>query len=299
MVPHRQGDGRGVGFLARSWVGCWKRAYAVPYQWNPSMLNCDGLRRGLLLVPVLLTLLGVRANADSKAKQCHRACRDLIVACAARNLDLGNFRHACRTVVLKQCRRAGPAACRATTTSTTMPPPRFMDKGDGTVTDHQTGLIWEKKVAGSSCLHCVNDLYTWTSSGTAPDGTAFTAFLDALNGGPTGVGNCLSDDAVTVTGGFNGHCDWRLPSIVELETIVDLSVPGCDPGVFPSGIATCIDPIFGPTQTGNYWSSTAVPGFPVAWLASFRRGPGIHDVPGGGQGAKASPNLVRAVRGGS
>jgi len=29
------------------------------------------------------------------------------------------------------------------------------------VLDTRTGLIWEKKVAGSGCLHCGNDTYTW------------------------------------------------------------------------------------------------------------------------------------------
>src|SRR5262249_46206772 len=43
---------------------------------------------------------------------------------------------------------------------------RFVDNGDGTVTDNQTGLQWDKKVAGSACLHCVNDVYAWTSGST-------------------------------------------------------------------------------------------------------------------------------------
>src|SRR5437870_3351025 len=56
----------------------------------------------------------------------------------------------------------------STTSSTTTTTLRFVDNGDGTVTDNQTGLQWEQKVAGSSCLHCVNDTYIWSSSGSAP-----------------------------------------------------------------------------------------------------------------------------------
>ena len=36
------------------------------------------------------------------------------------------------------------------------------DNGYGTVTDHQTGLMWEKKTpAGSGSVHDVNNKYTW------------------------------------------------------------------------------------------------------------------------------------------
>src|SRR5437870_7883095 len=90
-----------------------------------------------------------------------------------------------------------------TTTSTTSTTLRFVDNGDGTVTDNQTGLQWEQKVTGSSCLHCVDDTYIWSGSGTAPDGTAFTSFLATLNGGATGGGNCTSGDGRTETGGVN------------------------------------------------------------------------------------------------
>jgi uncharacterized protein DUF1566 len=51
---------------------------------------------------------------------------------------------------------------------------------------------------------------------------------------------------------FARHCDWRLPTVEELETIVD-DTQGC-----------CIDPIFGPTiatpefQFNSYWSSTTL-----------------------------------------
>src|SRR5262245_36534894 len=55
-------------------------------------------------------------------------------------------------------------------------PPRFVDNGNGTVTDRQTGLMWEKKTDGN-----VNATYTWSSTGTAPDGTLFTSFLATMN----------------------------------------------------------------------------------------------------------------------
>src|SRR5437773_42892 len=76
----------------------------------------------------------------------------------------------------------------STTTSTTTTTLRFVDNGDGTVTDNETGLIWEKKTgtvgtavncATTTCSdpHDLNNTYTWSSSGTAADGRAFTDFL--------------------------------------------------------------------------------------------------------------------------
>lgn len=95
------------------------------------------------------------------------------------------------------------------------------------------------KKTASDPIHGVGNLYTWSSTGTLPDGTAFTHFLDGLNGGETGVGNCVSSNGNAITEGFAGYCDWRLPSIEGLQTI--LLAP------FPCGTSPCIDPIFGPT----------------------------------------------------
>jgi hypothetical protein len=173
---------------------------------------------------------------------------------------------------------AGPTT--TTTTSTTTTTLRFVDNGDGTVTDHQTGLQWEKKVAGSGCLHCVNDAYTWSSTGTAPDGTAFTGFLNTLNGGATGVGNCITNTGSAPMGGFANRCDWRLPTIVELQTIVNCS------------FIPCFNPIFGPPGIHTiYWSSTSDGGID-AWGLRFSDGMLFN-------GLTSDLFVVRAVRGGS
>ena len=180
-----------------------------------------------------------------------------------------------------------------TTPSTTTTTLRFVDNGNGTVTDLETGLQWEKKdSAGGGANyanpHDVDNTYEWSTTGTAPDGGAFTSFLSMLNGGVTGVGECVSSDDSSQTGGFANHCDWRLPTIVELRTINDPNAPGCGTG------GPCIDVKFGATGVGapGYWSSTTWAADAArAWLVFFDSVGGFPDDKGGG-------NYVRAVRGG-
>lgn len=155
---------------------------------------------------------------------------------------------------------------------------RFVDNGDGTVSDTLTGLMWEKKTDDST-IHDKDNVYSWSSSGTAPDGTVYTTFLATLN-------NCTSSDGTAISGGFSGHCDWRLPTSAELQTI--LLAP------FPCATSPCIDQtIFGPTAADYYWSATTNAGGPmVAWVVFFGDGSVA-------PGSKTFSTVVRAVRGGS
>lgn len=161
---------------------------------------------------------------------------------------------------------------------------RFVDNGDGTVTDHETGLQWEKKdnLGGGQNFanpHDADNAYTWSPGSWTTDGTAFTDFLVKLN-------TCTSFDGITITGGFAGHCDWRLPTIAELQTIVDLDAPGCGFG------NPCIDPILGPTVAFDYWSSTSLTFPSGAWVMDFDDGSPRNAF-------KNFPLYVRAVRTGS
>lgn len=153
---------------------------------------------------------------------------------------------------------------------------RYVDNGNGTVSDTTTGLMWEQKTTDGS-VHDVTNRYRW--GGTKPDGTAFIDFLGTLNNG-------LSKNATTITNCFANHCDWRLPSIVELRGILDRSAPGCAAG------KPCIDSKFGPTQPFYYWSATTADGGPdFAWGVYF-------DFAEFGSAFKANEYYVRAVRGG-
>jgi hypothetical protein len=88
-------------------------------------------------------------------------------------------------------------------------------------------------------------------------------------------------------GGFAGHCDWRVPTVVELQTIADPTASGCGSG------SPCIDPVFGPTVADFYLSSTTVADIPGsnAWCVYFYVGVLCENVESG-------THYVRAVRGG-
>jgi hypothetical protein len=108
---------------------------------------------------------------------------------------------------------------------------RFVDNGDGTVTDTCTGLMWQKETAD------VN------GDGQSTD-VDFVPWCDALR-------YCESLELA-------GHDDWRLPNVRELQSIVDYG--RVDPA---------IDPVFG-ALSSVYWSSTSFAGSPdVALLVHF------------------------------
>ena len=144
-------------------------------------------------------------------------------------------------------------------------PCRFADNGDGTVIDYDTGLQWEQKngangVENAGNPHDVDNDYSWntTAGGTAPNGTVFTDFLAKLN-------TCTAGTGFIQQSGFAFHCDWRLPSLAELQSI--LVAPA------PCGTNPCIDPIFGPTKSGPYWTATTYGDAPdEAWIVHFSVG---------------------------
>ena len=156
---------------------------------------------------------------------------------------------------------------------------RFVDNGDGTICDRQTGLMWEMKNASDSNVDLNNprdmdNNYTWASTigGTAPDGTAYTDFLARLN-------NTVAASKFDTP--FARHTDWRIPTLSELQTIVDCSVG-----------SPCIDPIFGPTAETIYWSSTSNGNnLAFAWLINFFDGNVLSF-------SKGTEIRMRAVRGG-
>jgi len=164
---------------------------------------------------------------------------------------------------------------------------RFVDNGDGTITDHKTKLMWEKKSQDSS-IHYMGSQQSW-NNGTVlliplPNGTAFTDFLGVLN-------SCVDNHSGGVTGGFAGHCDWRVPTLAELLTIVDTSRSPTVPAIFDTNCTLdCTVTSCSCTAAGYYWSNTT-----SSDVSTYAGGVHFDD---GEEGfhLKTEFQLVRAVR---
>jgi hypothetical protein len=145
---------------------------------------------------------------------------------------------ACSTGLV--CERCPPAACLDPTwaewpmpndqVDVTAGAPNlesYTDNGDGTVTDNVTGLMWQQVVSTTT--------YNWAQA---------LAYCPKLT--------------------LAGHSDWRLPSRIELVSIVDLGVTSGVPinaTYFPS------------TPVGWFWSSS-----PWAGSSRYAWGVGFGDV---------------------
>jgi hypothetical protein len=152
---------------------------------------------------------------------------------------------------------------------------RWLDNADGSVTDLNTGLQWELKtydpMAPFPNAHGVDAMWFWTGHApnptdpiVFPSGNAFVVFLGALNAG-------ISFDGVATRSCFAGKCDWRLPTVEELRTILSAEYPNCP--AFPTPCTT----IPGLTNVNpmipGYLTATTDDHDPnKAWMVSFKDG---------------------------
>ena len=123
----------------------------------------------------------------------------------------------------------------------------YTDLGNGIVRDNITGLEWQKVAPTGT--------YTWANAVTYCDNLV-----------------------------LGSKSDWRLPTIKELSTLVDRSIPSPGP---------TISTIFFPgTVAAGYWSSTTYAyGTTSAWAVHFSSGSVRYS-------GKTSSTYVRAVRSG-
>lgn len=146
----------------------------------------------------------------------------------------------------------------------------YVDNGDGTITDQKTALMWEK-ISDDDSIHDQDDLYTWAD--------AFAVKLVELNSGA----------------GFAGYTDWRLPSLFELHSIINLGTvePAVSEAFNTACSAGCTVLTCSCTGFGSYWSSSShIFDQDEAWRILFS-----HGFSSGGR--KTNLYRVRAVRGGA
>jgi Protein of unknown function (DUF1566) len=151
----------------------------------------------------------------------------------------------------------------------------YTDNGDGTITDNNTKLVWEKQSVAEGSIHDMDNAYTWAD--------AFAVHVAGLN-----------------AANFAGHNDWRLPNVKELLSIVDYQ--NRSPAVAPAfHNESCIGGASALTASCTrgepYWSSTTsadTPNFAPTFAHFVNFLNGFVSVLN-----KSDSHRVRAVRGGS
>jgi hypothetical protein len=144
----------------------------------------------------------------------------------------------------------------------------YVDNGDGTISDLNTHLMWEKKSLDGS-IHDESHFYTWAD--------AFSTFIGGLN-----------------AAGFAGHTDWRLPNVKELQSIINYqnTRPAVSAAFNANCASGCTVTTCSCTQSSDYWSATSYVYDPyVAWIVFFNFGYV-------GYYGKMGSTYVRAVRDG-
>jgi len=121
------------------------------------------------------------------------------------------------------------------------PKSRFVDNGDGTVTDKQTNKTWLKCIVGMKWdgNTCAGQSLTYTWADSLP-------VIDDLNAKK-----------------MAGRSDWRLPKVEELMSIVESRCfkPAINLDVFP----------YSPESA--FWTDSSIEGFqPRVWVVHFLNG---------------------------
>jgi hypothetical protein len=149
------------------------------------------------------------------------------------------------------------------------------------VRDEVIGLVWEEKQAWDNVTNYTDpndadNYYTWYDSNPATNGGAA-----GTPGAGTDTEDCIN---ALNTANYGGYSDWRMPTVKELQSIVDYSSaypgPTINTTYFPNTVAS------------YYWSSTPLASSTsYAWYVDFYYGNVNYYV-------KSDFNYVRAVRSG-
>lgn len=114
---------------------------------------------------------------------------------------------------------------------------RFLDNGDGTVTDHQSGLTWMRD---ANCL----GHQSWLLAKAAVAG--------------------INEDKKNCASYHGTDKDWRLPSQKELLTLIDPKAPH-------ENVAVVAEAPFENEQQGHYWTADEKDAS-IAWYINLHNG---------------------------
>lgn len=110
------------------------------------------------------------------------------------------------------------------------PQRHYRDNGDGTVTDLNTGLMWQQG-DDQNGTGWNSPYYTWQQAGDYCSGLS-----------------------------LGGHTDWRLPTVKELTSLLNLG--GVDPSIDTEYFPEC--------RSNHYWSGSTLVNYPdYAWRVDF------------------------------
>lgn len=223
-------------------------SFEVTQQFRPQ----SQLELGLIVQTTIQTSLEANDEAPYDGQDQNRRCQPRFLTLEAQEISLAgalvspylpewpqplDVRH---LVVLSlpapvlqtgQTETHGPGDDGAQQTGLALSTPRYIDNGDGTVTDPLTGLIW------MSDTTCAGNL-DWSSA---------VAYCNSL-----AAGSCsLQDDSEAG--------DWRLPTVREMRSLINLGYNGpALSNAAGNGQWTAGDP-FLTVAAETYWTSTTTP----------------------------------------
>jgi chitodextrinase len=223
-------------------------AYQIDLSWMASTDNVGVTGYKIYRGGVYQTTVVGSSHSDTGLTRLTQYCYTVSAIDAAGN-ESAQSAQQCATTLVYRLPDTGQTSSYTTTFGEDhdylINPPSYTDNGDGTVVDNNTGLIWQQTDD--------NLTRTWTNAGT---------YCTNLTTG--------------------SHTDWRLPSIGELQSIVNYGTysPAINSTYFPG------------TNSSYYWSSTTYAGSTSsAWDVGFTNGY-VNDY------SKTYYRSVRCVRGG-
>jgi hypothetical protein len=225
----------------------------------------------LIVAALALGAVGAEATGPTKAQKCPAPCQKFPATGQTTVFEADKNDGILGTVAVPD---DGTVEAGATLSYTENP--------DGTITDNNTGLQWEKK-SDDKGLHDKDNTYVWSRA----------AFADPAD---ETIWDWLEDGNAENGTGFAGFNDWRVLNAKELHSIVDYEVfPGplvsaafnnsCDSGDTVTD-GSCA------AEFGSWSSTTSPADLGDALLVDFSTGEVVSD-------GKVEFHRVRAVRGGS